>query len=99
LRHVEMGTAGDGVVPAVRSTTESLAARVWELLDHTQTVSEIVARLRAGATSSGRDSYALECAVASAVEQCIAVGRVRLVRRDAGGEVLVRPACPTVADG
>jgi hypothetical protein len=99
LQHVDMGSASDAVVSPVRSTTESLAARVWEVLDHTQTVSEIVARLRAGVTSSGRDSYALECAVASAVDQFIAVGRVRLVRRELGGEVMVRPTCPTVGDG
>jgi hypothetical protein len=97
LRYVDIENSSTGEASAVRSTTDSLGARAWALLDQTQTVAEIVSTLRASAALSSRDSYALECAVASAVEQFMAVGRVRLVRRGVS-EIVVHPTDPLPAD-
>jgi hypothetical protein len=80
-----------------------MGARVWELLDQAHSVPELVARIRTDVALGAGETYALERAVAGAIEQLIVAGRIRLVRRvlwlasPGGGPVSGRPDLPPSA--
>lgn len=100
LQYADVGTLwNDELRVADGSANTTVAARVWQLLDHTHTTPGVVSRLRADVSLSAADSYALERAVAGVMEQLIATGRLLLVRRRSSGEAVVRIDVLPSADG
>lgn len=100
MRHADLRAArSNGAASALGPPSRTLAARVWELLDDLHTVPSIVSRVRGDFGLSLVDSYAIERAVASAIEQFIAAGRVQLVRGGLSGDAMVRSGLLLWPDG
>ena len=100
MEHTEMRPERSaGALPALGSPHKSLAVRVWEILDDTHNVLAVVSRLRTEVGLGTGDSYAIERAVAATIEQFIAAGRVRLVRRGVGSEALPQSGRLLWSDG
>lgn len=100
MQHADVRAASsNGAAAALGPPSRTVAGRVWELLDDLHTVTGIVSRVRGDLGLSMVDSYAIERAVASAIEQFIAAGRVRLVRGGLSGDATGHPGLLHWSDG